>query len=371
MSENAFSWSVTASSNDVADAAVPWPEGMLPGAVNNSARALMAGVARYIADTNGSITTGGGSNIYTVTSLSDHSTLTNGIVVAAKASFTNTGAATLNLNTIGAKSIRVFSSGAEGPLVAGQIVINGTYQFRYDTAADSAAGGWILLNPTQDPARETKIGEIKMWGSGAPPAAYLFCNGAAVSRTTYATLFGVISTFFGAGDGSTTFNVPDLRGRAPFGQDDMGASAASRITNAGSGIVGTTLSASGGAETVTLDTTMIPSHSHTGTTDNGGVAHTHSGTTNSQDANHTHGVAPGTPSTTNGTFTGPGGTGWGGAVGTATTGIESGAHSHPFTTGAASATNHTHTFTTGTTGGGLAHRNMPPALIVQFIIKAL
>jgi microcystin-dependent protein len=52
-----------------------------------------------------------------------------------------------------------------------------------------------------------------------PPTGWLYCNGQAVSRTTYGALFSLIGTNYGAGDGSTTFNVPDLRGRTVFGAD--------------------------------------------------------------------------------------------------------------------------------------------------------
>lgn len=93
---------------------------------------------------------------------------------------------------------------------------------------------------------------------GSVPAGWLICAGQAVSRATYAALFAVIGTAFGSGDGSTTFNVPDLRGRAPFGKDDMGGSAANRITNSGSGIVGTTLGATGGGQNVVLTTANMP-----------------------------------------------------------------------------------------------------------------
>jgi len=56
-----------------------------------------------------------------------------------------------------------------------------------------------------------------MWGATSPPTGWLLCDGSAVSRTTYSALFGVISTGWGVGDGSTTFNLPDLRGRFPVG----------------------------------------------------------------------------------------------------------------------------------------------------------
>lgn len=61
------------------------------------------------------------------------------------------------------------------------------------------------------------------------PTGWLRCYGQAVSRTTYAALFAAIGTAFGAGDGTTTFNVPDLRGRAVAGKDDMGGSSAGRL----------------------------------------------------------------------------------------------------------------------------------------------
>ena len=71
-----------------------------------------------------------------------------------------------------------------------------------------ATGGQTYLVPT---------GGILPYGGSSAPSNFLLCNGAAVSRSTYATLLGVIGTTFGTGDGSTTFNVPDLRARAPIG----------------------------------------------------------------------------------------------------------------------------------------------------------
>jgi microcystin-dependent protein len=61
------------------------------------------------------------------------------------------------------------------------------------------------------------VGEIKMWGTASAPTGYLLCDGSAVSRTTYAALFAVVGTTFGVGDGSTTFTLPDYRGRTPIG----------------------------------------------------------------------------------------------------------------------------------------------------------
>lgn len=90
------------------------------------------------------------------------------------------------------------------------------------------------------------------------PSGWLMCYGQAVSRTTYAALFAVIGVAFGAGDGSTTFNLPDLRGRTRIGLDNMGGSSANRVTNAQADVMG----GNAGAENHTLTITQIPAHTH-------------------------------------------------------------------------------------------------------------
>jgi microcystin-dependent protein len=98
-------------------------------------------------------------------------------------------------------------------------------------------------------------GVVVPFAGASAPDGYLLCYGQAVSRSSYSDLFAAIGTTWGAGDGSTTFNVPDLRGRVAAGKDDMGGTAANRITNAVSGIVGTTLGAAGGDQN-------MPAHVH-------------------------------------------------------------------------------------------------------------
>jgi microcystin-dependent protein len=71
----------------------------------------------------------------------------------------------------------------------------------------------------QDIVNRSEVGAIKPWTKATAPAGYVLCNGAAISRTTYADLFGVIGTTYGAGDSSTTFNVPQLQGKLPQGYD--------------------------------------------------------------------------------------------------------------------------------------------------------
>lgn len=104
------------------------------------------------------------------------------------------------------------------------------------------------------------------YAATAAPAGWLLCDGSAVSRTTYAALFAVIGTTFGSGNGTTTFNVPDARGRTTVGVDNMGGVAANRITNAVSGITGTTLGAAGGDQRLQVHSHGVndPGHAHTG-----------------------------------------------------------------------------------------------------------
>lgn len=90
--------------------------------------------------------------------------------------------------------------------------------------------------------RIEKPGMIKPFAGAAAPTGYLACDGAAVSRSTYSDLFTAIGTAWGVGDGSTTFNVPDFRGKFPVGKDS-----------------GTfpTVGGTGGAES-----TALPNHTH-------------------------------------------------------------------------------------------------------------
>jgi microcystin-dependent protein len=117
---------------------------------------------------------------------------------------------------------------------------------------------------------QVPTGVIMAWTTNTAPTGWLLCDGSAVSRTTYSTLFTLISTTYGSGDGSTTFNVPDLKGRVILGQDDMGGVSANRVTDTDAD----TLGGADGEETHTLVTAEIPAHQHTVTTMEGYAAGT-------------------------------------------------------------------------------------------------
>jgi microcystin-dependent protein len=105
-------------------------------------------------------------------------------------------------------------------------------------------------------------GMIMPYAGSAAPSLWQLCYGQAISRTTYSSLFSAIGTTYGTGDGSTTFNVPDLRGRVIAGQDDMGGTSANRLTNQTGGLDGDTLGATGGSETHTLTEAQLAVHYH-------------------------------------------------------------------------------------------------------------
>lgn len=103
------------------------------------------------------------------------------------------------------------------------------------------------------------IGVIVPYGGASAPSKWLLCYGQNVSRTTYAGLFAILGTAFGAGDGSTTFGIPDMRGRVPAGKDNMGGGNTYRLW---SQMSGSTLGASGGEEYHYLTAAEMPSHTH-------------------------------------------------------------------------------------------------------------
>jgi microcystin-dependent protein len=221
----------------------------------------------------------------------------------------------------------------------------------------------------------TPVGMISPYAGSTPPTGWLLCDGAAVSRTTYASLFTITSTTYGVGDGTTTFNVPDLRGRVPMG------------AGTGTGLTARTLGSTLGVESVTLTAAQsgTTAHGHavsssttlgdagaqtaTGSIVTGSHGHTlrvfWSGTTS-----HDHAIAGETnplpahrPDTSGGTSDNTNGTAIyavGDLGGTASVSV--GNHNHTTTT--------TTTLSNATAASAAeAHTNIQPSTVVNFIIK--
>lgn len=224
----------------------------------------------------------------------------------------------------GANTFRLTGSGGE--LIVAR---NGVEVARVSAAGVSGLADGCVGFTKVDAGLAAKLvpsGAVMPFAGANAPTGWLVCAGQAVSRSLYADLFAAIGTAHGAGDGSTTFNLPDLRGRAVFGVDSMGGTAASRVTTAVSGINGVALGASGGSEAM--------------------HAHTHTATVT--DPGHSH-VMQGTSGTVLGATIGQG----------LTTGINASTRSS--TTGV--------TVANSSTGTGNS-QNMPPAVMLNYIIKA-
>lgn len=198
------------------------------------------------------------------------------------------------------------------------------------------------VNTLVTPTASVPAGALVQYGGSSAPTGWLLCDGTAVSRATYAALFAVLAGTYGTGDGSTTFNLPDLRGRMAVG---LGTNAA--------------VNALGTNDGVAIANRRGAKHRHTA--HNHGD-HSHSGTTGNDSPDHTHGVDLGQ-------------SGGGGAYPQVVT---SAGFSTAFTSGGASA-RHTHAFTTGgmsaiaSVDGGSGNANDPldggGFLVVNFIIK--
>tara|TARA_B100000408_G_C10305661_1_gene226558 strand:+ start:973 stop:1599 length:627 start_codon:yes stop_codon:yes gene_type:complete len=203
----------------------------------------------------------------------------------------------------------------------------------------------------QDLTNRSEVGAIKPWGKATAPAGYVLCDGAAISRTTYADLFAVIASTYGAGNGSTTFNVPDLQGKTPQGYDGSTYN----------------LAATGGANTVTVAVTNNQAAANTNNqavSVTGSISNTSLTTAQLASHTHTYDYLP--------YHNAEGGHGGWGASDTLSTGTSGGA-------GSGTGHNHAHTLagsltgtvTTALTGAVTAAGNnaFSPYVVVNYIIK--
>lgn len=259
-------------------------------------------------------------------------------------------------------------------------------------------------------------GAIMQYAGKTQPDGWLFCLGQAISRTEYQSLFNVIGTTYGSGDGSTTFNVPNLQELFPLGVSDtneLGSKGGAKEVALSveempshthkqdphtHSVVATTASA--GAHGHTASSNSTGSHSHTITVGSGG-AHTHSASGTATSAGtHGHSINIGSSYGSSDGYVGGGGGAnkWkSGLIGdtqgahthsVSATAASAGSHAH--SASSASAGGHSHTITVNSggahihevnvslnsntavnqyTGGGKAHNNMPPYIALNFIIK--
>jgi microcystin-dependent protein len=327
-----YHWSQTAALNANADSTCPFPEGMAPSALNDGTRGMMAAVAKYRDDIAGAIVTTGTPNFYSLSSYQafDNATDMNGKLIAFTPHVTNAGTATLNVDGLGGKPLR---SGPGVELQPGTIIQGTPYTALYN----NTDGAFYLRGFYGNPYNIPLLGGIDFWGFTAPNSSFVFPVGQAISRTVYAAAFALVGTAFGAGDGSTTFNLPDKRGRVSAGIDSMGGIAANQLPGYGLGSIG-------GEQNHTLTVAEVPALSFTGTTGADSPDHAHAETAFMVSSGLT-------------AATGGGPAFLGGNTAGQSTGGASARHAHPFSG--------------STTGGGAAHNNIQPTIACNYIIRII
>lgn len=221
-----------------------------------------------------------------------------------------------------ATALPVASGGTGAATLAANNVLLGNGTSAVQEVAPGSSGNILTSDGTtwvsSGAAPAVLTGSLLMWATGVAPSGYLLCDGTAVSRSTYAALYAVVGDTFGAGDGSTTFNLPDYRDRMPVG-------------------AGTTYSAAdtgGSADAIV-------------------VSHTHTATSSVTDPGHLHGSS--IFRNTGSSFQQPGGT-------------ES-PTSFSFTNTDSATTGITVSTSLSTEGSSGTNANLPPYLGIYFIIK--
>ena len=219
MAKNKISeWSSTPANNtDVGG--IDINEGCAPSGINNAIREVMSQVKDMQAGLDGdNFTVGGNLSVTGTSTLTGAVTATGGVTGA----ITSSSATITGGSITGITDLAVADGGTGASTLTGVVIGNGTSAMT--AVAPSTSGNVLTSNGTAwtsaAPVDPVPSGAVMHFAMSSAPTGWLKANGAAVSRTTYASLFSAIGTTFGSGDGSTTFNVPDLRGEFTRGWDD-------------------------------------------------------------------------------------------------------------------------------------------------------
>jgi microcystin-dependent protein len=342
-----------------------FPEGMNMSGLNDSARSLMGALKRFWGRSQGRYASAGAINAYTLTPDAGLTAYVVGERYSFRAHLANSGPATLNISGLGAKPIKKMSAAGKTDLVSGDLQPGQPVTVEYDGSE------MVLTTPAATASDGVPAGTIVAFAGATAPPGWLLCDGSAVSRAMYASLFAAIATTYGAGDGSTTFNLPDLRGRTAVGRDDLGGVAANRIQI--STTITTTIGSSsaivGSAANLAIGMFVITSNVPAGTT-----VTAINGTTLTLSAN-----ATATASAVAARF----------SVFADAQVLGAGGGSQVHTLVIAQMPAHTHTYSdvfsagintissggnigpgsTGSTGGGQAHPNVQPSIVLGYVIK--
>jgi microcystin-dependent protein len=235
----------------------------------------------------------------------------------------------------------------------GDLWFNSSTGILFTYYSDGTSAQWVevLSSAVPNATEIMPAGTVTQTARITAPTGWLLCEGQAVSRTTFARLFDAIGTTYGNGDGSTTFTLPNLKGRVPVGRDTSQTEF-------------DVLGESGGDKTVAINAAQMPIHSHSGSTSSSG-SHAHTGTTGFGNAAFHRLVYRAGSGRANNHVTGyDGSQGFGDAT---DTNYPMQAHTHSFTTSTDGS--HTHSFTTDNAGSGQAHQNLQPYIVLNYMIK--
>jgi len=239
---------------------------------------MMAVLAMRWLDESGYAASGGSSTAYTFTPQQTLTAYRDGLTITFRAHAACGATPTLNVSSLGAKALR---NRANGTLAANEIAsgawVTAVYSSSLDTFVITNQGVFSEMQALLQGGGffGMPVGAIVDTAGTSAPTGWLLCYGQAISRTTYSSLFAVLSTTYGTGDGSTTFNVPELRGSVTAGLDNMGGADAGRLANALTISGGrTTLGGRMGAGTHTLLEAEIPQITPAGSISTATTSHT-------------------------------------------------------------------------------------------------